>query len=493
MQSWTYISVFLKRHFINKPEGGVIMISVKNLSHTYGNHGKLAVNNISFEVEKGETFGFLGPSGAGKSTTQGILTGLLKLQTGQVTVAGYDIRKVQKERFNKIGVSFEQSNVYSKLTAKENLEFYAKLFDVPTRGALELINLVGLSGKENDRAGTFSKGMKHRLTFARSMINNPELWFLDEPTTGLDPAISVIIKDIIKEKTSAGTTAFLTTHNMYIADELCDRVAFIIDGEIVLIDTPKNLKMQYGKKFVDIEYIKDGEVVKETLKIIEENDRHRIGEIVNKYDVQTMHTKEATLEEIFIQVQERGLYRMKLLSSYIKEMKIAARGFYFYIEIFMALLMLVILLIGVKEFPESKIKEFVYYDMSDVLKTNLIQKDVESGALKLLEPVEFKMKAVEFEVENKETGEVKLYQFDEEIYLVEAYKAYNLTNGKLEKTIYVTTNEDQLIRLAYQEKRLVLLSQLIIKESHHIDIIIKDMKHKDMRSFCIYYTIKIGI
>lgn len=283
------------------------MISVKNLSHSYTNDEKLAVKNISFEVENGETFGFLGPSGAGKSTTQGILTGLLKLQKGEAKVADWDISKVHNERFNTIGVSFEQSNVYSKLTAKENLKFYAKLFDVPTRDPMELLSLVGLSGKENDMAGTFSKGMKHRLTFARSMINNPRLWFLDEPTTGLDPAIAANIKDIIKEKTAAGTTAFLTTHNMFIADELCDRVAFIIDGEIVLVDTPRNLKLQYGQKLVEISYIKNGNTVRETLKTIDEKDRLRIAEIVKEYDIQTMHTKEATLEEIFIQVTGRGL------------------------------------------------------------------------------------------------------------------------------------------------------------------------------------------
>jgi fluoroquinolone transport system ATP-binding protein len=258
-------------------------------------------------VENGETFGFLGPSGAGKSTTQGILTGLLEQQEGEVTVAGYNLKKTQKERFNRIGVSFEQSNVYGKLTAKENLEYYAKLFDVPTRDPLELINLVGLGGKENVRAGEFSKGMKHRLTFARSMMNNPELWFLDEPTTGLDPTIAATIKDIIREKTAEGTTSFLTTHNMFIADELCDRVAFIIDGEIRLIDAPKNLKLQYGQKLIDIEYVKDGKAVKETLKTVDELDRKRIGEIVSNYEIQTMHSKEATLEEIFIQVTGKEL------------------------------------------------------------------------------------------------------------------------------------------------------------------------------------------
>ncbi len=283
------------------------MISVKNLSHIYSNNDKLAINDISFEITKGETFGFLGPSGAGKSTTQGILTGLLKLQKGDVQVAGYDMNKVDNKRFNKIGVSFEQSNVYSKLTAKENLEFYSKLFDVPTRDPEELIKLVGLEGKENDRAGSFSKGMKHRLTFARSMINNPELWFLDEPTTGLDPTIAATIKNIINEQKAKGVTTFLTTHNMYIADELCDRVAFIIDGHIKLIDTPKNLKMQYGKKLVDIEYVDGNEVKKETLKLIDDKDKKRMYEIINNYTIQTMHSKEATLEEIFIQVTGRGL------------------------------------------------------------------------------------------------------------------------------------------------------------------------------------------
>ena len=149
--------------------------------------------------------------------------------------------------------------------------------------------------------------MKHRLTFARSMINNPELWFLDEPTTGLDPAIAATIKDVIREQKAKGTTSFLTTHNMYIADELCDRVAFIIDGEIKLIDTPKNLKLQYGQKLVDVEYVENNKIKKATLKTIDEADRNKLADIIKNHDIQTMHTKEATLEEIFIQVTGRGL------------------------------------------------------------------------------------------------------------------------------------------------------------------------------------------
>lgn len=283
------------------------MITVEHLYHSYSKDEVYAVKDVSFNIPKGEVFGFLGPSGAGKSTTQGILTGLLRLQKGHVTVAGYDVKRLERKMFNQIGMSFEQSNVYSKMTALENLKFYSKLFDVPTRSPEALLELVGLSGKGNVRAGEFSKGMKHRLTFARSMINNPELWFLDEPTTGLDPAIASIIKDIIREENQKGVTVFLTTHNMYIADELCDRVAFIVDGEIRLIDSPKSLKLQYGENLVKVEYGEDDKLQSRTFSTVDEADKKKLGELIETKNIRTMHTKEATLEEIFINVTGRGL------------------------------------------------------------------------------------------------------------------------------------------------------------------------------------------
>lgn len=284
-----------------------MMITVKDLYHSYSKDENYAVQEANFEIEKGEVFGFLGPSGAGKSTTQGVLTGLLQLQKGDVTVAGYDVRKPNRDLFNRIGVSFEQSNVYGKLSALENLDFYRKLFDVPTREPMELLEIVGLGHVAKKKAGEFSKGMKHRLTFIRSMINSPEMWFLDEPTTGLDPAIASGIKDIVKEQKAKGTTVFLTTHNMFVADELCDRVAFIIDGEIKLIDSPRNLKLQYGEKLVEVEYRNNGDVASEKLSFVDEKDKARIKELVDSGKVETMHTKEATLEEIFIKVTGRGL------------------------------------------------------------------------------------------------------------------------------------------------------------------------------------------
>ena len=283
------------------------MIRVENLYHSYANNEAYSVKDINFAVAEGEVFGFLGPSGAGKSTTQNLITGLIPLQKGNVSVAGYDMRKPDIRMYNKIGVCFEQPNLYAKLNAVENLRFFAKLFDVPTQDPLELIRMVGLESAAKKYCGEYSKGMRQRINFARSMINNPSLWFLDEPTSGLDPAIADDIKEIIMQKNKAGVTVFLTTHNMYIADELCDRVAFIVDGEIKLIDSPKELKLRFGKHIVNVEYIKDGKIERESLPTEGEAGKQAISDIIRKYTIRTLHTAEATLEQIFIQVTGKAL------------------------------------------------------------------------------------------------------------------------------------------------------------------------------------------
>jgi len=283
------------------------MIKVNNLYHSYTKDDNYAVKNVSFEVKKGEIFGFLGPSGAGKSTTQNILIGLLKLQQGEVFIEDKDIKKFRKEIFNKIGVSFEQPNVYKKLTGLENLKFHASMYNVPTKDPVELLTMVGLEDSIDKRAEGYSKGMLQRLVFARSMINNPSIWFLDEPTSGLDPTTAAKIKDVIKEKQNEGTTIFLTTHNMQIADELCDRVAFITDGEISTIDSPVNLKLKYGQRLIKITQRTDSGVVEKRFSVVDELERKRIKEIIDNNSFETMHSQEATLEEIFIKVTGQRL------------------------------------------------------------------------------------------------------------------------------------------------------------------------------------------
>ena len=283
------------------------MVEVRNLFHSYTRSGNYAVNDVSFTIDKGEIFGFLGPSGAGKSTTQGVLVGLLPLQKGEIIIdrvprAG----KPDKAFFNRIGVGFEIPNVYRKLSGLDNMRFHARLYDGETEDPMKVLDMVGLAEEAGKKAAEYSKGMKQRLGFARSMLNKPDLWFLDEPTMGLDPTTSNSIKGIIKNKQAEGTTIFLTTHNMFVADELCDRVAFIVDGKIVAVDTPKNLKLKHGKPTVTVEYAEGGEL-KSANFVMNGGEKGVLQKFIGEHEVKTIHSGEPTLEEIFIKLTGRGL------------------------------------------------------------------------------------------------------------------------------------------------------------------------------------------
>ena len=201
------------------------VIRVNELTFTYPKAAEPAVRGMDFSVSGGEIFGFLGPSGAGKSTTQKLLIGLLRGHGGEVTVWGRDPLAWGPDYYQRIGVSFELPNHYQKLTGLENLRFFASLYDGETADPMELLDAVGLADDANTRVGKYSKGMQMRLTFARSLINNPELLFLDEPTSGMDPVNARKVKNIVLDLKARGRTIVLTTHDMSTADELCDRVA----------------------------------------------------------------------------------------------------------------------------------------------------------------------------------------------------------------------------------------------------------------------------
>jgi fluoroquinolone transport system ATP-binding protein len=283
------------------------MIEVRNLFHSYEKNDVYAVNDVSFSIAKGEILGFLGPSGAGKSTTQGVLSGLLELQKGEIEIDGRKRNgRPDKEFFNRIGVGFERPNVYKKLSGLDNLRFHAKLYDRETEDPMKVLEMVGLADEAKKKTGAFSKGMMQRIGFARSMINKPDIWFLDEPTMGLDPTTANSIKGIIRQKKADGTTIFLTTHNMFVADELCDRVAFLVDGKIAALDTPKNLKLMYGQPSVTVEYLEGGELRSETVGMAGD-DKSALQKLIAEKDVKTIHSGEPTLEEIFIKLTGRGL------------------------------------------------------------------------------------------------------------------------------------------------------------------------------------------
>jgi fluoroquinolone transport system ATP-binding protein len=188
----------------------------------------------------------------------------------------------------------------------DNLKFHARLYDGETEDPMKILEWVGLDDSAKNKASSYSKGMKQRLGFARSLVNKPDIWFLDEPTMGLDPNTANSIKRIVKRKQAEGTTIFLTTHNMFVADELCDKVGFIVDGKIEALDTPKNLKLKYGKLSVIVEHNVDGVLQAETFGMTGE-DKAKLQTFIGEHDVKTIHSGEPTLEEIFVKLTGRGL------------------------------------------------------------------------------------------------------------------------------------------------------------------------------------------
>lgn len=282
------------------------MIKVKNLSYTYPRNVEPTVKGVNFEIEKGEIFGFLGPSGAGKSTTQKVLIKLLQGFKGEIEVLGKPLASWDKSYYNQIGVGFELPNHYPKLSGVENLRFFSSFYDRPSRDAMELLEMVGLEKDAHKRVAKYSKGMKMRLNFVRSFMHDPDILFFDEPTSGLDPTNARLMKDIIIDLKARGKTIFITTHLMQDADELCNRVAFIVDGQIELIDAPKALKLQYGTRKLKVEY-SNGQLLQSEFDLDGLGENAEFLQLLKEAEIHTMHTEEASLESIFIEVTGRKL------------------------------------------------------------------------------------------------------------------------------------------------------------------------------------------
>ena len=277
------------------------MFKVSDLKFKYPGNKEDTIKGISFEFDKGEIFGFLGPSGMGKSTTQKLMIRILKDYRGEILYKGKNLKEYDKSIFNDIGVGFEMPVLFTKLTAMENLKFYRDLYPEGAK-IRPILERLGLWEDRNKRVASFSKGMKSRLNFARALINNPKMLFLDEPTSGLDPTNARIVKDMISEFRQNGGTVFLTTHVMHDVEELCDRVAFIAQGEIREISTPKDLKLRYGKREIRIEYKDDGKLLKEVVDMDSLKENDKFFDILRNKELVTVHSGETTLDEIFIKV-----------------------------------------------------------------------------------------------------------------------------------------------------------------------------------------------
>ncbi|ACL20038.1 ABC transporter related [Desulfitobacterium hafniense DCB-2] len=285
-----------------------MMIKVEGAFYKYPGAPRDVIQDISFTVRKGEIFGFLGPSGAGKSTLQKILTGVLRDYQGRVQVLGTEMKHRKSSFYERIGVDFEFPNFYGKFTALENLQYFASLYHQKTLDPLTLLEQVGLQHDAHKRVASYSKGMKMRLGFVRCLLHNPQLLFLDEPTSGLDPANARILKDMMLEQKAGGKTIILTTHNMHDAGELCDRVAFIVDGKIRALNTPQAFQVdRSGSAEVNYSYRRDGRTVDRRSTLTQLGQDDEFVKALQNGSLLRIHSKERTLEEVFIALTGRQL------------------------------------------------------------------------------------------------------------------------------------------------------------------------------------------
>ena len=267
------------------------MIIVKNVTKKFGQ--KIALEEISFEVKKGEIFGFLGPSGSGKTTMIKILTGQLNADSGQTELLGKVSEKLTPADLEQIGLVSDTSGFYEKLSLYKNLQAYAKIYGKPNSRVDEVLKQVDLYDSKNLAAEKLSTGMKQRMFLARALINKPQVLFLDEPTSGLDPTTSKKIHELLLDLKESGTTIFLTTHDMNEATLLCDRLSLLNRGHLIEYGTPSSIIQKYNhEKKVQLTFADETQ----TEITFEELGQTDLVQVV------AIHSCEPTLEEIFIQL-----------------------------------------------------------------------------------------------------------------------------------------------------------------------------------------------
>lgn len=267
------------------------MIRVENVSKSFGS--KKALHQISFEIKEGEIFGFLGPSGSGKTTMINVLTGQLAADQGKTVLLGKNSQDLTSNDLEQIGIVSDGSGFYEKMSLYKNLLIYAKLYGIESDRVNQVLQQVGLADAKDIIAEKLSTGMKQRMFLARALLNAPKILFLDEPTSGLDPTTSKMIHTLLQELKQAGTTIFLTTHDMHEATLLCDRLSLLNKGNLIEYGSPQDIIQKYHvDKKVRVVY-NDG---REQIVPFEELPH------LNTTDLMVVHSCEPTLEEIFIRL-----------------------------------------------------------------------------------------------------------------------------------------------------------------------------------------------
>jgi ABC-2 type transport system ATP-binding protein len=301
-------------------------IKAVNLTKSYGK--LLAVDHINFEVNRGEIFGFLGPNGAGKTTTTRMLTGISRPTEGNAEIMDYDIQRQSVEAKELMGIVPDISNVYTDLSAWNNLIFTGRLYDIPKiereKRAKELLQLFGLFDRRKESVQGFSRGMKRRLCIAMALMNKSSILFLDEPTSGLDVQSVLTIRNLVRKLNEDGLTIFLTTHNMEEANQMCDRVAIINKGKIAAIDTPEKLKKTIKElQFIEVSFVgapnnltTELEKLQGVTEVAKHGDKYRINTenppkvlsaiweyaSANNLEIHTVNTLGPSLEDVFVKL-----------------------------------------------------------------------------------------------------------------------------------------------------------------------------------------------
>lgn len=278
------------------------VISMKRVRKEFNNN--IALKNLNFDVKEGEIFGFLGPSGAGKTTTIKILTSQLVPTNGHVSVLGKNLYFDRFKDFGDIGILSDNSGLYERLTVKDNLMFFAEINKVQEKDVDYVLENMKMMDFKNKIVKKLSKGMRQRVMLAQAMLHKPKLLFLDEPTSSLDPGTTLEIHRFLRKINEEGTTIFLTTHNMEEADKLCNRVAFLHEGEIVEIGKPEELKLKYSGEDIQVKLKGEDKLV--TVKNNEEG-AERIKVWMKNGQVLSIHSMEPNLEEIFLHLTGREL------------------------------------------------------------------------------------------------------------------------------------------------------------------------------------------
>ncbi|GKU78539.1 ABC transporter ATP-binding protein [Paenibacillus sp. L3-i20] len=278
------------------------IIEVASLEKSFAN--SKALKDVSFNVKKGEIFGFLGPSGSGKTTTIKILTAQLKQTSGSAYVFGVPASKLSEPNYRqKMAVVTDNTSLYSRLSVYDNLKLYCDLYDIPLTRINEVLQMVNLEQESKKVVSKLSKGMTQRVVLARAFLHEPELLFLDEPTSALDPVNTKHIYEGLLKLKAKGSTIFLTTHDMSEADTLCDRVAFLNGGTIQLLDSPKKLREMHSNDTITLE-LNDGSTV-----VVPNGAKgaQQVYEYMNANRVKTIQSNYPTLGDIFVDVTGRKL------------------------------------------------------------------------------------------------------------------------------------------------------------------------------------------